>query len=271
MKKKKQKFCIKCGKKISKDARFCGYCGTKTEKEIKDYHLKNLNKQSEKFNKEEGILDLAFQGKSLEKDQLKAFDREDDKRPYSSPETSKKDKVKNDFNVSNKNIERWAKKVKNAGSFSVALGWIIIVTIVLIYLLNLIWNLSEHLDYTFAGLSDVVLASAVGFIWIVLGNRIKNISDKNTKKYIKILFFLSILQVIFSMVSGSAPWLVILVLYYLVVALKSINGLIKIEAYKKSLFVPEYKIKKKHWIVFIIIVFVLIVISLIIDSFMFFL
>lgn len=170
------------------------------------------------------------------------------------------------LNPKNLDVDKLKKRIKNAGDSAMAFGWILAILIIVTYPIFTFYI--PNSDYAI-GLSDVFLALAFSFVLIVLGKRIKKITDKNTKKYLNILIALSILWIILSLLVGGKPAiLLIILLVYLIMAHSAVKKLTKVEEYKNNLISPDYRIKKKDWIIFILITVLLLVIALIIDVFL---
>lgn len=145
------------------------------------------------------------------------------------------------------NLEQIEKKVKNIGITINAIGWFSIIINVLMYG-------AEYLDGTFTSyipnLTGLFLSMVVGLFFVVLGNRIKNVYDKNIKKYLTILLIATALFTILAWSTGGIVG--IFVLIYLISSLPTYNKLLKEDEYKELLEEQDHKIKKGGWILLII-------------------
>lgn len=147
-----------------------------------------------------------------------------------------------------KKIEKWKKSLHTAGTSASALGWIGIFLAPTAYLAIGFYGLQAYIEL---GLADTVLGIAWGFVLVVLGNRIKEGKDKNIKYYLQILVGLSGLLLALQIVLLSRPNILLIFLFlYLLMALVSVGRLMKVEEFKANLISPEYKVKRKHWIIF---------------------
>jgi len=164
----------------------------------------------------------------------------------------------------NGKIKKLEKQIKNAGISTTAFGWLLIILIGPMCLLS-IFYLPE---YMIAGWSDIVFVFAFGFVSVVLGNRIKTITDSNIKKYLQILLFWSGIWIILSFVLSEKIGIILIILFvYLILGYLSIKKLLKVDEYKATLTAPKYKIKKKHWIILAVIIGLLFAVTFTIDVF----
>ena len=106
--------------------------------------------------------------------------------------------------------------------------------------------------------TGMYIVIVIGSIFIILGNRIKKLVDKNIKIYLKVLIGLSTLFVITASMGGRIGGIFIFMIVYLIYSVRSMNELMKIEEFKSSLTSPKYRLNKKGWILFAIVTFVLI-------------
>jgi len=164
----------------------------------------------------------------------------------------------------NEKIKKWKKQIKNAGISTTTFGWLLIILIGPTCLLS-IFYLPE---YMIAGWSDIVFIFAFGFVSVVLGNRIKTITDSNIKKYLEILLFWSGIWIILSFVLSEKIGIILIIFFvYLILGYLSVKKLLKVDEYKITLTTPEYKIKKKHWIILAVIIGLLFTVAFTIDIF----
>lgn len=86
--------------------------------------------------------------------------------------------------------EKLIKEVKSVGSFFHVFGYIkVIFGIIIIFLLA---GNSDALEFVSFGYSDAAFTIVVGALWIVLGGRVAKNIDKNSRKYLLIIFWLLI-------------------------------------------------------------------------------
>ncbi len=145
------------------------------------------------------------------------------------------------------NLEQIEKKVNNIGVSINAIGWLTIIINPLLYGI-------EYLDGTITSyipnLTGLFLSTVVGLLFVILGSRIKNVYDKNIKKYLSILLIITILFSILAWATGG--FVGIFVLIYLISSISKYKKLLKEEEYKEKLEEKEHKIKKTGWILLII-------------------
>lgn len=178
--------------------------------------------------------------------------------------------AQNNISKKDKAIEKLEKSIKNTGSSLFALG---IITIILNVFL-LVWGLVDK-NYSEMGLPKtnfigVLIIGTINFIFIILGNRIKKLNDKNTKKYLQIALILSVLTLIFVLATGGQiGFLFILLIAYLFSSLHSINKLMECEIFTAKLSSPKYSLKldKKGWIFFSVIIGALLISAIFTDTY----
>jgi len=87
--------------------------------------------------------------------------------------------------------EKLIKEVKSVGKFFNIFGYIkVIFGVIIIFLLV---SNSDTLEFISFGYSDVAFTIVVGILWIVLGGRVAKNIDKNSRKYLLIIFWLLII------------------------------------------------------------------------------
>lgn len=164
-------------------------------------------------------------------------------------------------------IEQYKKLIKNAGVLSMFIGFVIGIGNTAIYL----WSIFDE-SFSIEGLlkpnlTGVILALIAAFIFIILGNRIRNLADPNIKKYLYMLTVLVLLFLILIFAAGgTAGALLFVVVFYLVYSIILISKLMKAGEFTSTLKTPDYKIKKKGWIIFIVIAVLCVITALIVDS-----
>lgn len=147
-----------------------------------------------------------------------------------------------------KKIEKWEKSIKNAGSTTSAFGWIELV----VYAALLIWYLIDK-SFSQSGLaisvSGFVETAYVALVYIILGNRIKTLKDINTKRYIYILFYLSIVLLLYAVVNKAGLGIIfLLVLIGITSARNNIGRLMKQEDFRSRLTAQKYRVTLPWWI-----------------------
>ena len=149
------------------------------------------------------------------------------------------------------NIEKLKKSVKNAGDSAYAIGWVAIGLNIVIYL----WSIFDK-NYSESGLLQptlfgVLVMLIISTVFVILGGRIKGVTDKNIKKYIEILLVLSLVFAIGVVVTGGRIGLLFfLVLIYLASAHGSIKKLMTVDEFTSTLRDCEYKLNKRGWVIF---------------------
>lgn len=98
--------------------------------------------------------------------------------------------------------EKLIKEVKSVGSFFNIFGYVKVIFGALIIFL-LVTN-SDALEFLPLGYTDVALTIIIGVLWIVLGGRVAKNIDKNSRKYLLIIFWLLIILGIASFVLNIA-------------------------------------------------------------------
>lgn len=163
-------------------------------------------------------------------------------------------------------IKKIKKSLENTGKFVYAIGWITIIINPGIYL----WSV---LDKNFAesglpaiDLSGTFLMIVVAIIFIIFGNRIRGLVDKNIKLYLQILLGFSILLLVLALSTGGRVGILFfLVVAYLISSLVSIYKAMKVEEFTATLTSPKYKLDKKGWIIFAVVAVVIFFVTVGID------
>jgi RNA polymerase subunit RPABC4/transcription elongation factor Spt4 len=162
--------------------------------------------------------------------------------------------------------EKIQKSLKNTGNSVYAIGWLTIIVNVAIY----IWSVLDK-SYAEYGLPAIDLSGAflmvvAAIIFIILGNRIRKLVDKNIKLYLQILLGLSILILIWVISTGGRVGILFfLVIAYLISSLIKINKAMKSEGFTSSLVSPKYTLDKRGWIIFSLAALVLFIVAVAID------
>lgn len=170
-------------------------------------------------------------------------------------------------NVSKTKIEKNKKSIKNTGESVYAIGWLTIVTNAGLY----IWSIADK-NFFESGLPAANLTGAfimitIAIVFIILGSRIKKLADKKIKQYLQILLILSVLLLIWIVLTGGRVGLLfILVTFYLISSLTTISKLMREEAFASTLINPEYKLNKNGWIIFSVSALILLFIIIGINS-----
>lgn len=250
--------CKNCGNEISVKDKFCNNCGYK----INNDKIENKNFENVEIDKKKVITNIS--NKEILGDSK--FCPECDYKIISQKNTKEikneiKSKISSNINLEEKDLKKYIKNIINAGKSVVALGWINIILLPMIYIFN-ITNPGEELS-TEIVLVDIVFVFILGFIFIVYGNRIKEVKDQKIKKYINILLIISIIWTIFVMgMGGRVGFLLLIVIAYL---LSAKNSFKKMERSNYEFKKIEYNMNKSKWILFSIISIILLFIALFID------
>lgn len=148
-------------------------------------------------------------------------------------------------------IEEIKRSLKNTGNSASAIGWITIIINIGIYLWSILDKNFAESGLPASNLSGTFLIVVTASIFIILGNRIKGLIDKNIKLYLQILLGLSFLFLILILLTGgSIGILFFLVVAYLISSLVSISKAMKVEEFAATLTNPKYKLDKKGWVIF---------------------
>ena len=148
-------------------------------------------------------------------------------------------------------IEKIKKSLKNTGNSVYAIGWITIIINVGIYLWSVLDKNFAESGLPASDLSGIFLMIVAASIFIILGNRIRGLVDKNIKLYLQILLGLSLLLLVWVLSTGGRVGILFfLVVAYLISSLVSIRKAMKVEEFTATLTSPKYKVDKKGWIIF---------------------
>jgi hypothetical protein len=227
-------YCNNCGKHNPENSNFCRSCGAKITK-ISLSHNTDMGKNHES-------------PQSISTTAIKEADRE------VGVEKPKAD------------IEKIKKGFKNTGNSVYAAGWLTILVNVGIYLWSVLDNNYAEYGIPAGDLSGTFLMIVAGSIFIILGNRIRGLVDKNIKLYLQILFGLSLLLLVWIISTGGRVGLLLfIVIVYLIFSLISIRKAMKVEEFTTTLTSPKYKLDKKGWIIFAVIAVVLFFVTVGID------
>ena len=100
-------------------------------------------------------------------------------------------------------IEKIKKSLKNTGNSVYAIGWITIIINVGIYLWSVLDKNFAESGLPASDLSGIFLMIVAASIFIILGNRIRGLVDKNIKLYLQILLGLSLLLLVWVLSTGG--------------------------------------------------------------------
>lgn len=158
----------------------------------------------------------------------------------------------------NNYIEKVKKSLKDFGNTFFAIGWLNLIASS-IFLILLIFN---NFSFSFGGygVSDFVLITIEGIIFIVLAGRIKNnVLDSGNRKYVVVILILYIINTIFRFINleSRGSFVLIFLTIYIITTLLSLNKALKREEFKKILESPKHKVTKKDWIIFGVVSFLL--------------
>lgn len=148
-------------------------------------------------------------------------------------------------------LEKIRKSLKNTGNSVYAIGWITIIINIGIYLWSVLDKNFAESGLPASDLSGTFLMVIAASIFIILGNRIRGLVDKNIKLYLQILLGLSLLLLIWVLSTGGRVGILFfLVVAYLISSLVKIRKAMKSEEFTATLTSPKYKLDKKGWIIF---------------------
>jgi len=155
-------------------------------------------------------------------------------------------------------IEKVKKSLKNTGNSVYAIGWITIIINIGIYLWSVLDKNFAESGLPASDLSGTFLMVVAASIFIILGNRIKGLVDKNIKLYLQILLGLSVLLLVWVLSTGGRVGILFfLIVAYLISSLISIRKAMKVEEFTSTLTSPKYKLDKKGWIIFAVVAVIL--------------
>ncbi|MBI5152169.1 hypothetical protein HZA39_01430 [Candidatus Peregrinibacteria bacterium] len=170
-------------------------------------------------------------------------------------------------NIGNQELEKHKKIIKNTGTLAIGIGWLTIFLNIAIYLWSLFDKSLAETSVPLPDLTSVSIAIVFSATFIIFGNRIKNLTDPNIKKYLYLLMGLSLAVLALSFASsGRLGVFFLVVLFYVVSSLKSINKLMGIAGFTSALKPAEYKIKKTGWIMLAVAAVLLLAAAALIDS-----
>lgn len=156
--------------------------------------------------------------------------------------------------------EKLLKKIKNVGSSVEALGWLEVVIIIVIFIAQFVYK--THI-FGFFGNSILVVSSILA---IILGRRIKQLNDKNTKSYLitlLVVFFVSFILVI---ADGGHIGILGIIIIYLIQAIRATKKLEEFGIYEEKFNGKTHTINKAGWIIYSVIGILLIICGLYVDS-----
>lgn len=164
------------------------------------------------------------------------------------------------------NIEKLKKNLKNTGNSVYAIGWITIIINLSIYLWSILDKNFVEYGLPASDLSGAFLAVVTASVFVILGNRIKELVDKNIKLYLQILLGLSLLLFVWIIFTGGRVGILLFfVVIYLISSSVQISKAMKSEEFTATLISPKYKLDKKGWIIFAIVSIVIFFVTLGID------
>lgn len=168
--------------------------------------------------------------------------------------------------MSKVNIDKVKKSLKNTGNSVYAIGWITIIINIGLYLWSILDQSFVESGLPASDLSGTFLIVVVMSIFVILGNRIKGLIDKNIKKYLQILLVLSLLILVWNLSAGGRVGLLfLLIIAYLISSLSYISSAMKVEEFTSTLISPKYKLNKKGWTIFVVSASVLLFVAVGVD------
>jgi hypothetical protein len=142
-------------------------------------------------------------------------------------------------------MEDIEKSIANVGTSLAAIGLLSILLNLVIFLLGY-FNVID----SYPILMGVFLVSGLGFLFIILGNRVRSVYDKNANRYILILLVATAAYALFSFSYGGGVSIFIFI--YLISAFSTVSKHLKNEKYRELLTTPEHKIKKWMWVLLLL-------------------
>ncbi|MEA3272802.1 MAG: zinc-ribbon domain-containing protein [Patescibacteria group bacterium] len=174
--------------------------------------------------------------------------REDDKFCKKCGKSVKMEKTKSPSNI---DVEKIKKSLKNTGNSVYAIGWLTIILNIGIYLWSVLDKNFGESGLPASDLSGTFLIVVVASIFIIFGNRIRGLVDRNINLYLQILLGLSLLLLVWVLsMGGRVGILFFLIVAYLISSLVKIRKAMKSEKFTSTLTNPKYKLDKKGWIFF---------------------
>lgn len=179
--------------------------------------------------------------------------------------------VSTDKEIDQRGIQKKENIIRWSGILTQWLGFIKIALPIPLYLLLKIIEESEKLNPTKGEFDfpNIIWSISEGIFLVVLGRRIKNGINVDTKKYLLvIILILSSFVMLGALTFGLAggDYLNIVLIFYLIYSLILMSKLLKIEEYKSKLQKIQYKIKTIHWIIFVTLAIILFILSSMLDS-----
>ena len=152
---------------------------------------------------------------------------------------------------SNIDVEKLKKSLKNTGNSVYAIGWLTIILNIGIYLWSVLDKNFAESGLPASDLAGTFLMVVAASIFIILGNRIRGLVDKNINLYLQILLGLSLLLLVWVLSTGGRVGILFfLVVAYFISSLVKIRKAMKSEEFTSTLTNPKYKLDKKGWIIF---------------------
>jgi len=156
------------------------------------------------------------------------------------------------------NTEKLKKSLKTTGNSVSAIGWLTIILNVAIFIWSMFDTSFSDSGFPVPDLTGTLIMVIISLVFIILGNRIKELVDRNIKLYLQILIGLSLLLLAFIFYTGGrAGLLFFLVMAYLISSLISVTKALKVEEYQSSLTSPKYMLNKNGWIIFSVVSIIL--------------
>lgn len=166
-------------------------------------------------------------------------------------------------------ITKIKKKLKNTGNSVYAIGWLTIIINIGIYLWSVLDKNFSESGLPAPDLSGTFLMIVFASIFIILGNRIRGLVDKNIKLYLQILLGLSLAVGAWVLATGGRIGILfLLVVAYLISALVSIRKAMKVEEFTATLTSPEYRLNKKGWIIFAVVAVIIFFVTAWVDLYL---
>ena len=165
-------------------------------------------------------------------------------------------------------VAKLKRKVEKTGKYVVAIAYYSLFFILTVYILFFYLDLFQlNLDPRKLSLAGVISEITFSLVMIIIGKRLQNLEDSNVKKYLIILISLSSILALLNILTGEKPHVLnTVILAILISGFVNYKKLLSDKEFRNSLRVQEYKIKRQHWIIWIILFVILFIVSAFIDK-----
>lgn len=164
-------------------------------------------------------------------------------------------------------LEKLKKNLIKTGKSVSAIGWLMVIISLGVFLWSILDKNFNESGLSSTNYSTLFIIIIMYVIFIILGNRIKNVIDIKIKLYLQIILLLSLVFLIFIIYTGGTVGILFFLLTgYLISSLVQINRAMKLKSFTSTLTSPKYKLDKNGWVYFMGISVVVFMILLVIDS-----